>query len=75
MHTKGFVAVISEIWENESIWNPWVLMQTCKASYPSDTSTMPLPSLPAPPPPQEPLLIEQVPKEEEISLCLFVQEK
>ncbi len=67
MPTKGFVPVISEISENESLWTPWVLMQTSKATYPSDTSIMPLPSLPAPPP-HEPLPFVQLPKEEEISL-------
>ncbi len=67
MLTKGFVPAISKKSKNESLWTPPVLMQTCKASYPIDTITVPLLSLPVPPP-QEPLLIVQLPKEEEIPL-------
>ena len=74
MPTKGFVPVISEISENESLWTPWVLMQTWKASYPSDMSTMSPLTLPAPPP-QKPLALIPLPKEEEIPLYLFVQAK
>ena len=58
MPTQHFLPLISE---NESLWTPRVLMQTCKATYPSDTSTG-LPPLPAPPPP-EPLQCE-LPKED-----------
>ncbi len=48
MPTGHFVPIVSE---NESLWTPWVLMQTCKATYPSDASIA-LPSLPATPLPE-----------------------
>ncbi len=53
MPTQHFLPLVSE---NESLWTPWVLMQTCKATYPSEMSTG-MPILPAPPPP-EPLQFE-----------------
>ncbi len=62
MPTGHFLPLVSE---NESLWTPQELMQTCKATYPRDMSTVLLP-LPAPPPPE--LLQFELPRKEDTLL-------